>query len=151
MIAAALQNNPVPTADDLDARLAALLAEWAARPFVWGQTDCCQFARAAAWRLHGLVIDSPAYINERHALRVFREMGGFPGLLKSAGLRPRRHTMAARRGDFAIVRQPFDNPGRPGLWPQGIALVTGLQAHQPGALGLVAVPRVAWLDVWGGA
>ena len=151
MTAAALQHTPAPTADDLDARLAALLAEWSTRPFAWGQTDCCQFARAAAWRLHGLVVDSPAYINERQALRVFRDLGAFHGLLKSTGLRPLRHHMAARRGDFAIVRMPFENPDRPGLFPQGIALVTGLQAHMPGALGLVALPRAAWVEVWGGA
>jgi hypothetical protein len=68
--------------------------------------------------------------------------------MQAAGLRPLRHPMAARRGDFAIVVHAFESAERPPLFAQGVALVTGLQAHMPGARGLVAVPRSAWVQAW---
>jgi hypothetical protein len=34
------------------------------------------------------------------------------------------------------------------LFPLGLAVVTGVSAHMPGALGLVAVPRSAWVQAW---
>jgi hypothetical protein len=49
------------------------------------------------------------------------------------------------------VAHAFESAERPPLFAQGVALVTGLQAHMPGASGLVAVPRSAWVEVWGGA
>lgn len=138
------ENTPaMRTATDLDQRLSALVGEWSARPFVWGMTDCCQFARAAAWQLHGLVVDSPAYISERDALRAFKRLGGYAGLLRSAGLQ-QRPPAAARRGDFVL----FAHDG-PGLFAQGLAVVTGTHAHAPTATGLVALERGAWVECWG--
>ena len=136
--------------DDMDARLQALLADWSARPFAWGQTDCCQFARAAAWALHGLAVDSPAYINARDALRALAALGGLAGLLRSAGLQPRERAAEARRGDIVTVGLPFASGESGGgeLFPLGLAVVTGQAAHMPGALGLVTVPRSAWVQAW---
>lgn len=130
-------------ATQLDQCLAALVAEWSARPFIWGVTDCCQFARAAAWRLHTIVVDAPAYISERDALRVFKRLGGYASILRGAGLQ-QRPLEAARRGDFVL----YAHEG-PGLFTQGLALVTGTHAHAPTRLGLVALSRRAWVECWG--
>lgn len=129
---------------NLDQTLAALLAEWRSRPFAWGTADCCQFAREAAWRVHGIVVDPPAYVSERDAVRTLRRLGGYPGLLQSAGLQRRRALIAARRGDFVI----FAHEG-PGLFDQGIALVTGIQAHAPTSVGLLSIDRKQWVECWG--
>lgn len=135
---------------DLDQRLAALLAEWSERAFQWGVTDCCQFARAAAWRLHGLAVDAPSYISEREAVRTLCAMGGFSGLLKLAGLQRRASLLSARRGDLVLVSMLLpDGSQRAGLFPQGLALVTGVVAHMPGPVGLESVARSAWVEAWG--
>jgi len=129
----------------MDHHISSLLNEWSARPFVWGTTDCCQFARAAAWQIHGTVVDAPAYISERDARRTLDRLGGYAGLLRSAGMHA-RPLAAARRGDFVI----FEHKG-PGLFLHGLALVTGLQAHAPGRSSMEAIDRPLWLECWGPA
>jgi len=132
-------------ATTLDQTLCALVAEWSARPFQWGITDCCQFARAAAWRVHGVVVDSPNYISEREARRVLDGLGGYAGLVRGAGFTT-RPLAAAARGDFVV----FEHKG-PGLFAHGLAVVTGTHAHAPTRLGLVAIERAAWLACYGPA
>jgi hypothetical protein len=127
-----------------DQPIADLVAEWRGRPFDWGTSDCCQFARAAAWKLHGIAVDAPNYISERDAVRVLRRIGGYERLLASAGLVRRRAIIAATVGDFAIFRHEG-----PGLFDQGIALVTGTHAHAPTHTGLIAIPRAQWVECWG--
>lgn len=127
----------------IDQQLAAIVAEWSARPFQWGVSDCCQFARSAAWALHGIAVDSPAYLSERSAVRALRERGGYEGLLRSAGLLP-RELVQARRGDFVLFHH-----GEPGLFSSGLALVTGTQAHAPTRIGLLGIDRRQWLQCWG--
>jgi hypothetical protein len=138
-----MNNNTQATTTQLDATISALVSEWSARPFVWGVTDCCQFARACAQRVHGIEMDPPEYTGEREALRTLRRMGGFAGLLGSAGLQP-RPVAQARRGDFVL----FNHPG-PGLFQSGLAMVTGTHAHAPTRIGLIAIERRAWLECWG--
>jgi hypothetical protein len=128
---------------NMDQHMAALLAEWGARPFAWGTTDCCQFARAAAWQIHRVAVDAPAYNSERGARRVLDGMGGYAGLMHRAGFHA-RPLAAARRGDFVVV----EHKG-PGLFLHGLGLVTGLQAHAPTRLGLLALDRTVWLECWG--
>ena len=132
-------------ATTLDQQLSALVAEWSARPFQWGTTDCCQFARAAAWSIHGVVVDAPVYISEREAARVLARMGGYAGMLRLAGMHGRAPS-AARRGDFVI----FEHSG-PGLFKHGLAVVTGTHAHAPTRIGLLAIERSAWVECWGPA
>lgn len=138
-----MPNAEALNATQLDQRLSALINEWSARPFAWGVTDCCQFARAAAFSLHGLVVDAPSYISERDALRTLARLGGYAGLLRRAGLQP-RPLAAARRGDFVLYRHEG-----PGLFEQGLAVVTGTHAHAPTRLGLIALDRSAWHECWG--
>lgn len=129
------------TQTNLDLTMAALLADWFARPFAWGVVDCCQFARAAAQALHGVHVDAPTYTTERGALRTVRGMGGFAGILQKAGMVP-RSLPAARRGDFVLTRSA-------GLFDRGLALVTGQYAHAPSVSGLMSVSRADWLECWG--
>lgn len=129
----------------MDRHISGLINEWSARPFCWGATDCCQFARAAAWQIHGVVVDAPAYTTEREARRTLDRLGGYAGLLRGAGMRA-RPLSAARRGDFVV----YEHKG-PGLFMHGLALVTGLQAHAPTRLGLLALERSVWLACWGPA
>lgn len=140
----ALAGAPGPTSHGgLDTALAALVGQWQALPFAWGTVDCCQFAKAAAWQLHGMVIDAPTYVGERDALRTLRALGGYTGLLAAARLL-QRPLPQARRGDFVL----FAHAG-PGLFGQGLGVVTGLHAQAPGATGLVQVRRQNWLQCWG--
>lgn len=129
----------------MDVKIGQLLAQWRQRPFAWGTADCCQFAREAAWQLHGIAFEAPAYVSERDAVRTLRRLGGYPGLLTAAGLQRRRAIIAARQGDFVI----FAHEG-PGLFDQGIALVTGTHAHAPTAVGIMSIPRAQWVECWGG-
>lgn len=129
---------------NIDTTLGDLLASWRGRPFAWGTADCCQFAREAAWLLHGIAFDAPAYVSERDAARTLRRLGGYPGLLVQAGLQRRGALAAARRGDFVI----FAHEG-PGLFDQGIALVTGVHATAPTQAGLVSIDRRQWVECWG--
>jgi hypothetical protein len=130
-------------ATTLDRDLSALVAEWSARHFQWGVTDCCQFARAAAWRIHGVAVDSPPYISERDAARVLARLGGYAGLLRGAGFTGRAPS-AARRGDFVIFEH-----NAPGLFKTGMGVVTGSHAHAPTRIGLLAIDRGAWVECWG--
>jgi len=130
------------SATALDIQLAALVNQWRVRPFQWGVTDCCQFARAAALMLHGVATPSPLYGTEREAFRAVAALGGYPGILKAAGF-VRRPVQAARRGDFVVVLHAA------GLFEAGLAVVTGAQAHTTTRVGLLAVPRSVWQECWG--
>lgn len=130
------------SATNLDTQIAALVNQWRTRPFQWGVSDCCQFARAAALMLHGVATPSPTYANERDAFRAVAAMGGFPGILKAAGF-VQRPVGSARRGDFVVVAHAA------GLFDAGLALVTGQFAHTTTRVGLLAVPRMAWQQCWG--
>lgn len=123
----------------MDQKLQALIADWQTRPFSWGVTDCCQFAKAAAWALHTVPVDHATYATERQAVCVLAALGGYRGLLS------RTHRPippgTAQRGDMAIVvgKAPFN---------EAMAVVTGTHAHTTGPTGLVAVPRAKWLECW---
>lgn len=130
-------------ATDLDQRISQLLAEWAERPFAWGQTDCCQFARAAFLKIHGVDLIPPAYTTEKQALRALKALGGYAGLLSSNKLQ-QRPILAARRGDFLIIAHKAA-----GFFDAGLAVCTGLQAHSTTKRGLIEVGREHWQECWG--
>lgn len=128
---------------NIDTALQALVADWSARPFVWGAADCCHLARDAVQRLHGLVVDLPSYTSERAAARALRRLGGYGAALAAAGLVP-GPAAAARRGDLVVVQH-----GLPGAFREALAVCTGTHAHTTGTEGLVAVPRDQWAAAWG--
>jgi len=116
-----------------------LVANWSARPFCWGVTDCCQLAKHAVLTLHGVQVDHPPYSTEREALRVLQSFGGYRGQL--ALTHRQVPNSAAQRGDIAIVsgQAPFG---------EALAVVTATHAHTTGPTGLVAVPRAQWVECW---
>jgi hypothetical protein len=123
----------------IDQKLEALLYDWQRRPFVLGTNDCCQFARAAAWSLHTVLVEHEPYTTDRQALRVLGALGGYRGLLA------RTHrpvpTGAAQRGDIVIL------PGK-APYREALGVVTGIHAHTTGHYGLVEVPRSKWIECW---
>ena len=129
----------------IDEKMAELFAEWQFRPFQWGKTDCCQFAARSVQFLHGITPPAtPPYCTRRAALRVVRGLGGYVGMMQSAGL-VKVATTAAQRGDIVIVK-PGANDA---IFGGTLALVTGTSAHTTGPHGLVAISRTSWLEVWG--
>ena len=126
----------------MDMALAKLYAAWRDRPFQWGSADCTVFARDAAWRLHGLVVDVPAYINERQALRLLVDhFCGWAAALQRAGFV--RVDRAPVRGDLVIYES-----AAPGLFANGVAVCFGDRAFCPSATGLAAVPAEQWCQTW---
>jgi hypothetical protein len=129
----------------IDERLCELWQAWRDKPFQWGTADCTVFARDAAWRLHGLVVDVPPYVSEREAARLLADhFGCWQGALRRAGFELQGSLAAmARRGDLVV----YDSE-RPGLFSTGLAVVFGDKAYCPSEAGLAAVPRSQWLQVW---
>jgi hypothetical protein len=126
----------------MDQKLAALFDAWRARPFAWGCADCTTFARDAAWRLHGLVVDVPAYVNEREAVRLLADhYRGWSAALQRAGFVV--VDRAPLRGDLVMYESTA-----PGLFAQGLAVCFGAQAFAPGAAGLLPVPAQQWVQTW---
>lgn len=123
----------------IDQQLESLLQDWQRRPFQLGTTDCCQFARAAAWALHTVLVDHDPYSTDRQAMRVLGALGGYRGLLACTH-RPVA-TGAAQRGDIVII------PGK-APYKEALAVVTGIKAHTTGPYGLVEVPRNQWIECW---
>jgi hypothetical protein len=126
----------------MDQKLAALFDAWRARPFAWGSADCTTFARDAAWRLHGLAVDVPAYVNERQALRTLADhYRGWTRALQGAGFV--RVNRAPVRGDLVV----YDSAA-PSFFAMGLAVCFGAQAFAPSATGLAPVPAGQWLQTW---
>lgn len=98
-----------PRLPDWTIRLAALLADWNARPFAWGQTDCAMLAAEAVVALTGVdpVADlRGSYSDATGAGRVLGAAGGLLALVAKmadrAGI-PECPPAFAQRGDVALV------------------------------------------------
>lgn len=59
------------------------LREQAAQPFVWGKTDCVQFAAGMVERATGVRPILPAYNSETGAKRVLVDLGGLEAAVTS--------------------------------------------------------------------
>lgn len=125
-----------------DERLAAFYAAWQERPFAWGQADCCQFAKQALQAIHGRhVAIAPAYASQQEALQAVQSLGGFAGILRSAGLVERAKASMAARGDVLIVTGAL--PFR-----RALAVCIDGRAFAPGKFGLMEVKRRHWRSAW---
>ena len=129
----------------MDEKLAALWADWEKRPFQWGAADCTTFARDAVFRVHGIVVDCPVYINERDALRLLSDhFRGWCLALRNAGFELVGSLPGvARRGDLVLYESEA-----PGLFPNGLAVCFGGKAYCPGESGLAEIPPAQWRQVW---
>lgn len=127
---------------DWDARLAAVMAEAARRPFQIGTFDCAIFANDCAAAVLGR---SPwaqlfGYCDAFEAYRRLRFAEGYFQALDDRA--PRVRFAETMRGDLALVPAP---DGRPAL-----AVVDGARLVGPGPkVGLVAREPAEALGFWG--
>lgn len=85
--------------------VAEYVQEQAALPFVWGSTDCMQFAAGVIERLTGIDLRAkfPAYSTEREAHRLLAEAGGVEAFV-SRELGPmRRDLLNCVAGDVVLT------------------------------------------------
>ena len=77
------------------------LIRWSDKPFLWGQTDCCQFVGACIeYRTGRNPADDFPYEGRRGAVRLLREHGGLDGLLTRIFGEPHPE---GREGDIALI------------------------------------------------
>lgn len=127
---------------DWPTRLNACIQAARARPFVWGEHDCCLFAADCVLAMTGEDLAAPwrgTYHTEWGAARVLTEQGGLHAIIIRALGYPLASPALARRGDLVIV----ETEGRLAL-----AVVSGAHAHAPGPRGLADVPMDRWLQAW---
>lgn len=138
---APLQAQARPRLRDWQSRLAALLAEREARPFVWGEHDCGLFVADACVALtgHDPVADLRGrYRSAAGAARLLKPLGGVPGL--------------ARQRFGAEILPSLAQPGDVGLMlaeeRPTLMLCLGAQWAGPGEQGLQRVAAALITQAW---
>lgn len=138
-----------------DIQLAAFLRRAAARPFAWGEFDCCLFF--ADWLVELAGVDPAAelrgrYSTEREMRRLVKAAGGLVRLVDEcmAGV-GWRQTAAPQRGDIGLVRVGLKAwRGRLVMVPTGaIAVSDELWAIKTAEPGRVTVARFPLVQAWG--
>ena len=81
------------------------IQEQAALPFVWGSTDCMQFAAGIVQRLTGVDYRAkfPAYSTEREAVRMLVEAGGMQAFVTRELGPMRRDLQNCAVGDVVLT------------------------------------------------
>lgn len=147
---------------DIDQRLAAILQDWARRPFAWGRADCCQFVADAANRLYGLRLSYGPYSTEFGAARLLARLGQLPSALQHAGFVQLPNVREAQRGDVVMWRHdvaPALVPPAPdaapasldllqGLFSQGLGLCIGAHVVAKSSQGLLPIAPPQWRSTW---
>ena len=127
--------------DNIDIKIATLLAHHRAPPFAWGRFDCAHFAADALHVLHGHKVPLPDYTTELGARRALRKRGAsLAAAVAAAGLVPKA-LAAAQRGDIVAVQVP-------GPWGRALGVLVGNAVACPAAVGLHMAPRSQWLQAW---
>ncbi len=92
---------------DWPERLAVVLADWHAQPFVWGRADCAHFALACLQAVSGrdwYVLELPRYHDARSAARALKKLNARSVAGVTAQLLgPAIPASALGRGDLALV------------------------------------------------
>lgn len=94
--------------EDWPSRLAAFIDGQRARPFVWGQSDCCLFVADAITAMTGVDVAKRwrgAYVDEKSARRVMRNYGGVSGIATTALGQP-KPSLFGGRGDVVLIDTP---------------------------------------------
>ncbi|MBY6223552.1 DUF6950 family protein [Ferrimonas balearica] len=122
--------------------LSDFIQEYRHRHFVWGETDCCQFAAAWLARCTGreLSLLVGPYASERGARRAIRK-AGFTGLesLVNAHLGAPAAPLNLRRGDIGLVSTD-DGPA--------LGIVGGAVVWVMAPDGVANLPASALLKGW---
>jgi hypothetical protein len=111
------------------------LREQATQPFVWGVTDCVQFAAGAIERARGVRPALPAYSTEAEAKRVLVELGGLEAAVSAVLGPPQHDRRLCQDGDIvltafegqqalgiAVPRCFFVRRVEGGIWPVDLTL-----------------------------
>lgn len=129
---------------DWPERLSRYLASVKARPFVWGEHDCCLFAADALLAMTG--IDTAARWRNRYSTSIgagrVLKLEGFDSLeaaITDAIGQSEPNLMLASRGDVALVR----NAGNPAA-----GIVFGRGVYVPGESGLLCLSRDTIIHLW---
>ena len=129
---------------DWPARLDRLLAERADMPFVWGQSDCVQLAKAgleAVSAANWSAVEWPVYGSAHSAWKSLRALGydDLPALA-TALLGPALPGPYARRGDLVAIACPH--------WGGALGLCTGREVVLPALYGLAHRPLEQTFCCW---
>lgn len=127
--------------EDWPLRLAAFVEAARARPFSYGDWDCCLMA--AAWVNEATGVDHAAdlcgrYADEPGAAALLADRGGVQAIATAALGNPIRPAFA-QRGDLVMI----ETPRGPAL---GVCI--GADAVFPGARGAQWVPMAQWRHAW---
>ena len=124
--------------------LAAEIARAWAKPFTWGENDCCLFACDCALAMTGtdMAASLRGYRNYEEAQAVLKRFGGVGAVADAmaerygiAGIAPLR----ARRGDVCLI-----DIGR----GETLGVCAGDRILCPGLRGLVAYPLLNGIRAW---
>jgi hypothetical protein len=134
------------------ARLAACLAERAARPFAWGVHDCCMFAADCVDACTGADPAADlrgAYADAAGALQVVQGLGGLPAIA-AARLGAEIAPALAQVGDVAVLPAMPRHEGDPVVqaFPHMLAVWGGAMWLAPWEVGYVALPADQALQAW---
>lgn len=137
---------------DWQERLAACLAERAARPFDWGTHDCCMFAADCVLACTGT---DPAadlrgsYDSVLGAANTVQELGGL-AVIAADRLGPEIAPALAQVGDVGLLPAMPRHEGDPIVqaFPHMLAVWSGAMWLAPWEVGYVALPAEQALRTW---
>lgn len=138
--------------EDWPVCLDAYLMERATAPFVFGEHDCCQFARGAVEAMTGINVMAsvPAYKTAKRAAAVQAKLGAGLGDAVAAVLEPQGFEpiapLMAQRGDF-VVGHVVGETGTV-IEAAGIVGLDGVTAYFAGDKQLVKVPLKDCFRAW---
>ena len=137
--------------DDWQSRLHVYLEACEAKPFRYGQFDCCLFACGAVEAMTGVDLAAPfrgSYGTRIRAWKALGEYGGFPASLEKALERAARdHGMAetpvnfANRGDLVLVPRSRD-------FSLGLVSLSGTEILVPAYRGYLDIPLQSAARAW---
>lgn len=129
--------------EDWPARLAAFVDAARARPFRYGEWDCCVLAADWVLACTGADVMAPwrgTYRDKRSAVRILARLGGLHRTGGHVMLGEPIPALQARRGDVVLREDPALGPA--------LGICLGARAAFPGPSGLVFRPvkecRQAW-------
>jgi hypothetical protein len=135
---------PLVRIDNWPSLLEAELQARIARPFAWGEQDCCMFAAAMGEAMtRRNLARGLRYKGQLGAVRLLKRYGGVEGLMEHLagryGLAECKGVLYARRGDVCLLKLPDG---------EGLGVCVGANVAGAGPLGVVLVPlpqaRRAW-------
>lgn len=133
---------------DWPARFVAFTSEHEAKPFAWGENDCCIFAAADVCAITGVDLlprDTASWNSPAAAARVLRRVRGLLGAVVSCLGAPLPTPKLAQRGDVLLVRAPLSSQGH----VRFLAVCDADRWMAPHRAGIVRGPMAQAVKAWG--